>query len=89
MGARRLLPWHDSRYRSWYLNKIQYVQSVATSGFKFVVLHDVFIVHRPHKTRKQPQPRNTTRPAGNNSGVSSITLWPLILLCTQALHERK
>ena len=41
-------PWHDARFRGYGNNKIVHVAHMNSSGFRFNVLPQSFIVHRSH-----------------------------------------
>ncbi|EFJ46132.1 hypothetical protein VOLCADRAFT_118174 [Volvox carteri f. nagariensis] len=42
-------PGYDERFRGWAFDKIQHVESLALfKDFRFVILPDVWIIHRPH-----------------------------------------
>ncbi|GIL54006.1 hypothetical protein Vafri_9563 [Volvox africanus] len=42
-------PGYDERFRGWAFDKIQHVESLANLGdFRFVILPDVWTLHRPH-----------------------------------------
>jgi hypothetical protein len=44
--ARTLVPWHDMRYRGFGKDKVQFVENLGALKFKFMVLHDAFVIHR-------------------------------------------
>ena len=46
MVDRLAAPWHDVRFRGYGNNKIQHIAHLNSSGFKFVVLPEAFIIHR-------------------------------------------
>ncbi|GLC69490.1 hypothetical protein PLESTF_000837600 [Pleodorina starrii] len=45
----KALPPYDSRFRGYFRDKIVNTAYVASLGFKFRVLPDVWMVHRPHE----------------------------------------
>ncbi|GLC68078.1 hypothetical protein PLESTF_000643700 [Pleodorina starrii] len=43
-------PGYDERFRGWCFDKMQHVESLARlKDFRFVVLPDIWLVHRPHE----------------------------------------
>ena len=56
IANRKIIPWHDVRFRGYGQNKIVHIAHTNASGFKFVVHPTAFIIHRPHEvtqSRKQ------------------------------------
>ncbi|XP_066592807.1 xylosyl- and glucuronyltransferase LARGE1-like [Prorops nasuta] len=44
----RSAPHYDTRFMGFGWNKVSYVTHLASLGYKFIVLPDTFIIHRPH-----------------------------------------
>lgn len=44
-----VVPYYDSKFKGYGLNKIVHVVNLYKSGFKFMVHPDGFLIHRPHK----------------------------------------
>ncbi|GLI59959.1 hypothetical protein VaNZ11_002014 [Volvox africanus] len=48
--SRQLMPSYDTRFRGYYYNKLLNVRYIGLqNNFKFCVLPDVWLVHRPHE----------------------------------------
>ena len=70
---RQQIPTFDVRFRGYGLNKVQHWKVLQSRGFRFMVHHEAFIVHRPHALSKSRAVYVGGQPLSDSQGASANT----------------